>query len=159
MAKISGLKRTQIQGKKYDLPAEEVEIQKLVKKGLGLDAKLKTVKNELDAVKNELISIAERRREGTTTVKLQAVTGDSTITFRETYICDDQVEEISQELGSLFDRFFTKKIDFKTSTDLKKFLDGEHAYGIDDPEPMKNLILAHVIKKTTKPNVKLTPNE
>ncbi|CCK79438.1 hypothetical protein [Desulfobacula toluolica] len=155
MAKTSGLKRTQVQGKKYDLPAEEVEIQKLVKKGLSLDAKLKKIKQELETVKKESISIAERRREGTTTVQLKAVSGSSTITFRETYVCDDQVEEISQEVGSLFDRFFTKKIDFKTSKDLKKFLEGEHAYGLKDPEPVKKLILTHVKKKTTKPNVKI----
>lgn len=159
MAITSELKRTQVQGKKYDLPAEEVEIQKLVKKGLSLDAKLKDIQNDLDEVKNELISIAEKRRQGSTTVKLQAVSGSSTITFRETYACDDQVEEISHDLGSMFNRFFTKKIDFKASRDLKKFLDGEQSYGIEDPEPIKKLILAHVTLKATKPNVKLTGNE
>lgn len=159
MATTSDLKRTQVQGKKYDLPAEEVEIQKLVKRGLNLDAKLKTIKADLDAVKNELIAIAENRREGNTTVNLKAISGSSTVTFRESYVCDDQVEEISQELGSLFDRFFSKKADFKTSKDLKKFLEDEHAYGLEDPGPIKKLILSHVEKKATKPNVKLIPAE
>ena len=159
MTKTSALKRTQVQGKKYDLPVEEVEIQKLVKKGLSLDTKLKVIQKELNAVKSQLITIAEKRREGTTTVKLNAISGSSTVTFRETYSCDDKVEEISRELGSLFDRFFTKKTDFKTSKDLKRFLEGEHAYGIEDPEPLKKLILAHVKKKSTKPNVKLVPEK
>ena len=159
MASTSGLKRTQVQGKKYDLPAEEIEIQKLIKKGLSLDAKLKDLKRALDIVKNELIAIAESRREGNTTVNLKAISGASIVTFHESYVCDSQVDEIHQEIGSLFDRFFTKKIDFKTSKDLKKFLEGEQTYGIEDPEPIKRLILLHVKKKITKPNVKLIPGE
>jgi len=155
MTKTKGLKRTQVEGKKYDLPVEEVNIQKLVKKGLSLDQKIKKLRFDLDTVKSELITIAEGRREGSTTVKLKAVSGSSTITFRESYVCDDKVEEISQDVGSLFDRFFTKKIDFKTTKDLKHFLEDEHAFGIKDPKSIKKLIFAHVKKKTTKPNVKI----
>jgi hypothetical protein len=69
------------------------------------------------------------------------------------------VEEISQEVGSLFDRFFTKKIDFKTTKELKRFLDGDHAFGTEDPESIKKLIFAHIKKKTTKPNVKIMGTE
>ena len=156
---VAKLKRTQIHGKKYDLPEEEVNIQKLIKKGLSLDARIKALKKEQDAVKDELIGIATKRREGSTTVKLKAVSGASTVTFRESYVCDDRVMEIEQDIGSLFERFFTKKVDYKTSKALKQFLDGEHAYGLEDPEPIKKLILTHVKKKSTKPNVKLVASD
>lgn len=155
MVKAKGLTRTQIQGKKYDLPLEEVNIQKLIKKGLSINEKMKTLKQDLEAVKNQLILIAENRREGSTTVKLQAVSGVSTITFRESYVCDDRVDEIAQEIGSLFDRFFTKTIDYKTTKELKHFLEGEHAHGIEEAEAVKNLILSHVKKQSTKANVKI----
>ncbi len=154
---VTKLKRTQIQGKKYDLPEEEVSIQKLIKKGINLDTRIKALKKDLDTVKNDLIEIATNRREKATTVKLQAVAGISTVTFRDSYVSDDRVMEIEQDLGSLFGRFFTKKVDYKTSKDLKQFLEGEHAYGLDDPEPVKKLILTHVKRKSTKPNVKIIP--
>jgi site-specific recombinase XerD len=51
MTKAKGLKRTQVEGKKYDLPVEEINIQKLVKKGLSLDQKIKRLKFDLDTVK------------------------------------------------------------------------------------------------------------
>ena len=153
------LKRTQIQGKKYDLPREDVEIEKLIQKGLNLEAKAKDFNRKLDQVKLQIIEIAKCRREGSTTVNLKGVSGSSTVTFRESFECDDHVEEIRQDLGALFDRFFKKKTSFKTTKDLKQFLDGEHGHGMEDPDPIKALIFSHVKKKETKPNVKLIPAE
>ena len=146
MARTSTLKRTQVQGKKYDLPKEDVEIEKLVQKGLNLDAKIKQLNGQLAQIKNQVIETAKRRREGATTVNLKAVTGSFLVTFRESYEADENVDEIRQELGSLFDRFFEKKTTFKTTKDLKKFLEGEHAHGLEDPEPIKTLIHSHVRK-------------
>ena len=159
MAKAKELKRTQIQGKKYDLPAEEVKIHKLIKRGISINEKMKGLKRDLDEIKAQLIEVAEARRDGSTTVKLQTVSGHSVVTFRDSYICDDAVEEISQELSSLFDRFFTKKIEFKTSKELKQFLDGSNSYGLENPENIKKLVLSHVKKKIVKPNVKLVGME
>lgn len=155
MAKAKGLKRTQIQGKQYDLPPEEIDIQKLILKGSTIDKKIRSLKQDLETIKSQLIKIATKRRDGSTTVKLEVVTGSSTVTFRESYTCDNSIEEINQELGSLFERFFTKKTEFKTTKELKQFLDGDHAYGIESPETLKELILTHVDKKTIKPNVKI----
>ncbi len=155
MSKASELKRVQIQKKKYDLPAEEVKVHKLITRGLSLNGKLKALKQELESIKGQLIAIAETRREGATTVKLKTVSGHSVVTFREGYVCDAGVEEISQDIGSLFDRFFTKKVDFQPSKELKQFLDGAHSYGIENPDTIKDLIFSHVEKKTIKPNVKI----
>lgn len=159
MSKVKGLKRIQVQGKKYDLPPEEVEIQKMILKGATIDKKIRLLKQELETIKNQLTEIAIKRREGSTTVKLDAVCGSSTVTFRESYTCGGDIEQINQELGSLFERFFIKKIEFKTTKELKQFLDGDHAYGIENPEGLKELILAHVKKKTVKPNVKIEVTE
>ena len=153
----TALKRTQIKGKKYDLPQEDVTLEKLIRKGLNLNDKLSLIKDQLERVNEQITEIAKKRREGNTTVNLKTVSGSSTITFRESYICDDNVEEIKHDLGSLYDRFFTKKPSFKTTKELKGFLEGEHAHGLDDPEPIKTLILSYVNKKETKPNVKIVP--
>lgn len=155
MSKSAGFKRTQVQGKKYDLPKEEIDIEKLIQKGLGLAGKISVLKAQLDAVHLQLIDIAKKRREGSTTVKLQGVSGQTIVTFREKYECKDKIEEIKHELGALFDRFFKKTIEFKAQKELGDFLDGKNDYGFDDPAPVKNLILANVDKKSTKPNVKI----
>lgn len=154
MPKKATFKKTQVQGKKYDLPAEEVEIEKLIRKGLTLTENISTLKNRLDEIQRRLIQLARERREGTTT-KLTGISGTASVTFRETLVCDDRVLEIRQELGSLFDRFFQKTEAWKATNDLKKFLEGDHALGLGDPEKLKALIDFHVIKKETKPNVKL----
>ena len=159
MAKGSVLKRTQVQGKKYDLPSEDVNIEKLIQKGLSLSSKISGLNSQLEEVKRQLTTLAVGRREGNTTVNLKGVSGSATVTFRESYVCDDRVGEIKQELGSLFDRFFTKTDVWKTTKELKQFIDGEHALGLNDPGTMKALILAHVEKKETKPNVKIAPQD
>ena len=159
MAKGSVLKRTQVQGKKYDLPSEDVNIEKLIQKGLSLSSKISGLNSHLEQVKRQLTALAVGRREGNTTVNLKGVSGSATVTFRESYVCDDRVGEIKQELGSLFDRFFTKKDVWKTTKELKQFIDGEHALGLKDPETMKALILAHLERKETKPNVKIAPQD
>lgn len=159
MGKTSILKRTQIQGKKYDLPPEDVEIEKLIKKGLGLDLKLKEINRQLNLIKQRMIEIARGRREGTTTVNLKAISGAVTVTFRESYECNDHVEEIRSELGSLFDRFFHKKASFKTTKELKQFLEEGHGHGLENPDEIKTLIFEYVKKKETKPNVKMAPAE
>lgn len=159
MARTTTLKRTQIQGKKYDLPGEDVKLEKLIQKGITLDAKIRELNSQLDQVKGQVIKIAKNRRGGETTVNLKAVSGAFVVTFRESYEATPKIEEIRQDLGSLFDRFFEKKINFKTTKELKKFLEGEHAHGLKDPEPLKALISTYIRKKETKPNVKLMPVE
>jgi len=153
--KNSNLKRTQVKGVKYDLPEEEVEIEKLIQKGTMLMKRFNDVKRELEAVKSRLTEIATARRDNKTTINLKAISGKSVVTFRESYVCDKRIDEIQHELGSLFDRFFIEKRTFKTTKDLKQFLDGDHGLGMDDPEKIKRLIMANVARKTTKPNVKI----
>ena len=158
MGRKKALKRTQVRGKKYDLPAEEVEVEKLIRKGLSLAKKIDGLNSQLNQIKEQLIALARARRDGKTTHALKGITGTAAITFRETYVCDDRITEIKHELGSLFDRFFEKKEGWKTTKDLKEFLEGGHAFGLKKSETIKTLIGHHVEKKETKPNVKLVPN-
>jgi hypothetical protein len=150
------LKKTQVDGKKYELPAEDVEIQKLVKKGISLSGKLAAVNAELDTVKLRLAEIGTSRREGSTTVSLKGVTGKAVVTFREVTECKASVADIRHELGSLWDRFFKKEVRFKPLKDLKGFLNGEHAHGVDCPAVYQNLIREHLSVKTYKPSVRFT---
>ena len=152
------LTRTQVRGKKYDLPAEEVEVEKLIRKGLSLAEKIDRFNSQLNQVKEQLIALARFRRDGKTTTTLKGISGTAAVTFRETYVCDDHITEIKHELGSLFDRFFQKKEGWKATKDLKEFLEVEHAFGLKESETIKTLIGYHVKKKETKPNVKLVPN-
>ena len=159
MAKKDTLKRTQVKGKKYDLPAEDVEIEKLLQKGLGLTSKISSLNEELESIKRRITEIASGRREGSTTVKLQGISGVATVTYRESYTCDNSVEEIRLDLGSLFERFFVKKTSYSTTKDLKEFFESEHGLGLNNAKAMKKLILSHVKKKEIKPNVKIAPTE
>ena len=56
------LKRIQVRGEKYDLPAEEGRVQKLIQKGISLNNRLKEMDSELESVKSELTDIARARR-------------------------------------------------------------------------------------------------
>ncbi len=159
MGNPTGLKRAQIQGKKYDLPHEDIDIEKWIQKGMSLSAKLDELNERLNQVKAQVIDIAKKRRDGATTVTIKGISGSTTVTFRESYECSENVGEISRDIGSLFDRFFQKKISFKTTKELKEFLEGNNDHGMDDSDKLKALIFAHVQKKETKPNVKFTSAE
>ena len=155
MKAVKEIKRVQVEGKKYLMPAEDVEIEKLIKKGLTLKVKIAAAKEDLETVQNRLIEIAKDRREGTTTVTLPGISAKAIITFRERFVVVDDIEEISIPLGPLFSRFFQKKSTFKTTPELKKFMGSGHALGVDDPEAVKKAILGYVSVKETKPNVKM----
>jgi hypothetical protein len=152
------LKKVQVDGEKYKLPAEEAEIQKLIKRGLSLDGRIRELSGELEGIKKRLTEIGENRRDGQTTVKLEAVGGAGCkITFRESLETGDGVELLKKDLGDLWGRFFDRKETFKATKELKRFLEGETSYGIDDPDPVKERIWEHVQRKTIKANVKLMP--
>ncbi len=157
MDNTAGLKRAQIHGKRYDLPNEDIEIEKLIQKGLSLSEKIDDLNERLNQVKAHIIDIGKKRRKGETTVTLKGISGSTTITFRESYECSETVDEIAGNIGSLFDRFFEKKTGFKTTKELKGFLEGDNDHGLKDYDKLKALILTHVQKKETKPNVKFTP--
>ena len=159
MGTPAGLKRAQIKGRKYDLPHEDIDIEKWIQNGLILSAKLDDLNNLLNNVKTKIIDIAKKRRDGATTVTLKGISGSTTVTFRESYECGENIDEISRDIGSLFDRFFQKKTSFKTTKELKEFLEGNNDHGMKDSDKLKALIFTHVQKKETKPNVKFTPAE
>ncbi|SHI15827.1 hypothetical protein [Desulfofustis glycolicus] len=155
MKAVKGVKRVQVDGKKYFMPAEDADIEKLIQKGLRLKSKLDTVKSDLEEVENRLIEIARARREGTTTVTLSGVSAESIVTFRESFAVSPDIVNIALPLGPLFDRFFKKDVAYKGTADFKKFMESGHALGLENAEETKKAILDYITVKETKPNVKI----
>jgi hypothetical protein len=155
MKPVKDIKKVQVGGKKHFVPAEDAEIEKLLQRGLALKAKADEVKRELDGVQDRLIEIARARREGTTTITLESITSQALVTFRESFVVKNEIEDIRVPLGPLFGRFFEKKTEFKTTADFKKFMESGHALGINDPEEVKKNIQKYVTVKETKPSVKM----
>lgn len=158
MKPVKKIKRVQVAGKKHFMPAEDAEIEKLLRRGMSSKAKMDTAKRELEMVQGRLIEIAQARREGTTTVTLAGISASAMITFRESFVVRDDIEDIAVPLGPLFTRFFAKETEFKTTADFKKFMESDHALGIDDPDQVKVTIRKYVSVKETKPNVKIEIN-
>ena len=159
MKPVREIKRVQVDGKKYLMPAEDADIEKLIQKNMSLKSKVNALQEELETVQARLIEIAQSRREGTTTVTLQGVSAKAIVTFRESFSVGNEVEEIATPLGPLFERFFTRTTSFKTTSDFKKFMQSGHALGIQDPAEVKAAIEKYVSVKETKPNVKIEPEE
>jgi len=154
---MADLKVTQVDGKKYELPAEEVEIEKLIRRALTLDTRMREHKEELEKVKQRLTEIATDRRDGQTTVKLKAISGESVVTFRESWECPNNPEPLRGLLGSMFDRFFAEHREWKTGKDLKQFMEGGNDFGFSEPAALRPRVALYLEKKTVKPNVKLVP--
>jgi hypothetical protein len=152
---VKEIKRVQVAGRKYFVPAEDAEIEKLIKRGLSLKAKMDTTKRELEVIHDRLIEIAQARREGTTTVTLAGISAQAMVTFRESFVVSDKIEDIAVPLGPLFARFFDKKTEFKATADFKKFMESGHALGLKDTDGIKEAIRKYVSVKETKPNIKM----
>ncbi len=159
MKNVKVVKRVQVKGKRHFVVAEDADIEKLIQRGLSLKKKMDDIKADLDSVQGSLIEIAKDRREGSTTITLEGISLQALITFRESYQVNNDVEDIKQPLGPLFDRFFTKKEEYKTTGDFKKFMESDHALGIEHPEKVKKSILKYVSIKETKPSVKMEEKE
>jgi hypothetical protein len=158
MSRKPDFKRVQVDGERFVLPGEEVEVEKLIKKGLGLEKKLQEIKEALGGVKGRLTEIAAARRQGTTTIRLRGIaSGEAVVTFRESWVADSAVEELAPELKDLFPKFFAKKVDYAVTKELSQFLSSEHDLGMENAEDLKEKILTHVTRKEIKPNVKLSP--
>jgi len=155
MKGVKEVKRIQVDGKKHLVLAEDAEIQKLLQRGLSLNGKIKDLEDELGVIQDRIIEIARDRREGTTTVTLDGVTAMATVTFRESYTVKNEIEDIKIPLGPLFERFFEKKVEYKATSDFKKFMESDHAMGVESPEKVKTDILKYVSVKETKPYLKM----
>lgn len=155
MEKVKAVKRIQVEGKKHVVISEEADIEKLVQRGLTLKQRMDKLKSDLEAVQDRIIEIARKRREGSTTVTLEGVTTGALVTFRESFVVSDQIEDIRGNLGPLFDLFFPRKIEHKTTADFKKFMESGHALGVENPALVKASILEYVTTKETKPNVRM----
>lgn len=155
MKPVQELRKIQVDGKKYLMPIEDADIEKLIQQGLRLKSKVDAFQTELETVQARLTEIAQARREGTTTVTLSGVSAEAIVTFREQFSVSSDVEEISAPLGPLFNRFFKKAVTFKTTADFKKFMESDHALGIENAEATKKAVRDYVTMKETKPNVKI----
>lgn len=155
MKGVKEVKRIQVEGKKHLVVAEDAEIENLLQRGLSLKGKIKELNDELEGIQDRLLEIARDRREGTTTVTLDGVTAMAIVTFRESYLVKNEIEEIKVPLGPLFKRFFEKKVEYKATADFKKFMESDHALGVETPEKVKADILKYVSVKETKPYLKM----
>lgn len=155
MKGVKEVKKVQVDGKKHLVMAEDAEIEKLLQRGLSLRGKIKDLEGELEVIQDRIVEIGRDRREGTTTVTLDSITARAVITFRESYTVKNEIEEIKVPLGPLFERFFEKKVEYKATTDFKKFMESDHALGIEAPEKVKADILKFVSVKETKPYLKM----
>ncbi len=155
MKSVKEVKKIQVEGKKHLVVAEDAEIEKLLQRGLSLKGKIQELDDELEGIQDRLLEIARDRREGTTTVMLDSITARATVTFRESYAVKNEVEEIKVPLGPLFERFFEKKVEYKATTDFKKFMESDHALGVETSEKVKANILKYVSVKETKPYLKM----
>jgi len=150
------LKLTQVDGVKYKLTKENAAAEHLLKKGLRLENKLKSIKTELDEVKSQLIEIAKNRREDQqTTINIGAVSGKITITFRESYNVKDieGIKDCKSSMGSLFDDLFTIEETCKPKAKLNKFMSGKDTFGMKEYEAIKNSLSKYLELKSTKPSV------
>ena len=102
MKPVKEIKRVQVDGKKYLMPVEDVDIEKLIQKGLKLKSKMEATKRDLDTVQNRLIEIAKVRREGTTTVTLPGISAKAIITFRENFSVSGDIEDIAIPLYGIW---------------------------------------------------------
>lgn len=157
--KDTNLKTTQVHGRRYELPDEDIRIQKLLKKWSTLEGREKKIKTEIEAIKTELTTIAERRRKDATTVNLKGISNDASITFRESYEVVKDPEPLRPLIGDLYDRFFEEKKEFDIKKDLTAFIKSPQSFGLKDPHGVKDKILTFLKLKKTKPYVKLQPNK
>jgi hypothetical protein len=157
--KDANLKTTQVQGQRYDLPDEDIRVQKLVKKWATLEGREKKVKAEIEAIKAELSTIAGRRRGDATTVNLKGISGNASITFRESYEVIKDPEPLRPIVGDLFDRFFEEKKEFDIKKDLTAFIKSPESFGLKDAQGIKDKVLTFLKLKKTKPYVKLQVNK
>lgn len=155
MKGVKEVKKVQVDGKKHLVLAEDAEIEKLLQRGLSLKGKIKELDDELEVIQDRLLEVAKDRREGTTTVTLDGITTRAIVTFRESYAVKNEIEDIKIPLGPLFERFFEKKVEYKATTDFKKFMESDHALGVETPEKVKADILKYVSVKETKPYLKM----
>lgn len=155
MEPVRDLKQVQVKGKKYLLPVEDINVEKLIQAKARLIDRMDELKRESEEVDAQLIEIARARRQGTTTVTLRGISDEAVITFRESFTVSADVEQIAVPLGPLFDRFFKKDVAYKTTADFKKFMESSHALGLENAEEAKKAIRGYVTIKETKPNVKI----
>lgn len=155
MEPVRDLKQVQVKGKKYLLPVEDINVEKLIQMKARLRDRMDELKRDSEELDSQLIEIARARRQGTTTVTLQGISDEAVITFRESFTVSADVEQIAVPLGPLFDRFFKKDVAYKTTADFKKFMESEHALGLANAEEAKKAIRGFVVIKETKPNVKI----
>lgn len=157
MDRVKRLQKIQVSGKQHVVLSEDAEIEKLIQKGLIVKKRMDGLKADLETIQDCLIEIARSRREKTTTVTLEGVTMGAVVTFRESFVVSEDIEDIKVPLGPLFERFFTKKEEYKTTADFKKFMESGHSLGVENPDSVKKQILRYVSTKETKPNVKMEP--
>ena len=151
------MKRIQVDGRRYQLPAGEAELERTIRRALVAEARFREAKAAMDESKAELVEIATARRNAETTITLSGISGDALVTFRETLEPDPDSDRLRPALGALWDRFFESRRTIKAKKPLKQFMEGADM-GMDPAEAaaMRDRIAGHIAAKAIRPNVKLS---
>jgi hypothetical protein len=121
-----GTKRIEINGHATFLPAEDVEIERLLALGIAAQARLERAKQEVDEIKARLVEIAEAKRLGRTSVTLHSIggSGAALITFGTELKVDENVAaQIEQEIQpDLFRLIFSKRTVYSVARGYRSFM-------------------------------------
>jgi hypothetical protein len=153
----AGTKEIVIDGKAVYLPAEDVEVAEIIEKGVIAQKELERAKAVLQHWKVRLIAIAEKRRNGRSSLRLDAADGAgsaTTVWSRETTVDSSAVDALdvpTHVVENLFER--------ETIYRLKRGWD----QWVQSPasllsDKIKARILAVIHVKPRSPSVKFFPH-
>ena len=148
------MKKAQIAGQKVSVTEEELELQKLIRKAFTLNRLISSHKKDLDDLQSKIVSIAEKRKGLLNSVTMHSGYGSVSVYFRKTFSINPNIEKHSQAFGSMFSKFFDKRITFTATNEFKKFWLGLSDYGFVNSKSLKDVIYDHITITSGKPSVK-----
>lgn len=149
----AGTRKVTIGKESMFLPEEEARITELLRDGCLIQAQLDGYKSNMEEIKNELVEIAEKKRNGRATMHLTSKEGlSATITWsREIQVDQDKAEDLRENLGSNWSKVFQTKTSYTMSKSYKNFMNTPQG----DLENLKKNIGASFSVMEKKPSVKL----
>lgn len=147
-----GTKKVAVHGEEVFLPAEQAEIEELVKAGLRFTADIVLRQQELDEIKGKLATIATRKRGVRSTVRMLASEGLAIVTWaKESSVDEDRAEALREVLGAEWGHVFTTKTKYSLARGYKDWMN--KAGASLDKVKARIAEAIHIAEK--KPSVKL----
>lgn len=121
-----GTKKFDIEGRPAYLPAEDVELERLISLGVAAQARYDLAKAELDEIKAKVVEIAQRRRRDERTVTLTSIAraGAVQVTFPvEFKVNATLAAELEKRLPAhLRDAIYSKKTEYSLARSYHSFM-------------------------------------